>query len=204
MIRPNRAVLLALIIACALVASTALAQDDSGQAASPLRSASQSAYSSSYPEAESAFGWSFLRPDGGGQNSTLGGYFGANYNLSAWLGLAFDLSVNHFNGELPDGTGWGQTEYAILGGPRFALRQFGLLVPYVHLLAGYGRANLDYLGSSGGQDFFVIQPGAGVDIGAGKFGARVEVSWRRMFDQSGAINRVRVVAGLVVRSGPSR
>ena len=128
MIRPNRVVILAALVACGLLAKTALAQSSAGQ---PLNS-------SSYPEAESAFGWSYLHPDGGGPDSTLGGDFSANYNLASWFGIVLDASVNHFNGQLPDGTGWGQTEYAVLGGPRFALRQFGLLVPYVHLLAGYG------------------------------------------------------------------
>jgi Outer membrane protein beta-barrel domain len=192
MIRPNRVVLLVVLVACALVATPTLAQS----------TARQPVASSSYPEAESAFGWSYLHPDGGGPDSTLGGFLSANYNLSPWFGIVFDASVDHFNGQLPDGTGWGQTEYAVLGGTRFALRQFGLVVPYAHLLAGYGRVNLDYSGSSAATDFFVIQPGAGLDIGEGRFGARVEVSWRRMFDQSGAVNRLRAVAGIVIRSAP--
>ena len=192
MIRPSRIVVLAVFVASGLLARTTLAQSSARQPVSP----------SSYPEAESAFGWSYLHPDGGGPDSKLGGDFSANYNLASWFGIVVDASVNHFNGQLSDGTGWGQTEYAVLGGTRFALRQSGLLVPYVHLLAGYGRVNLDYSGVSTASDFFVIQPGAGVDIGEGKFGARVEVSWRRMFDQSGAMNRLRVVAGVVIRSAP--
>jgi hypothetical protein len=197
MTRPNWLLLPAAVVACALAAQTAVAQTDS-----PLRSASATNTSTSFPQAETAFGWSYLHPDGGGPDSTLGGDVSVALNLSSWFGLAFDVSVNHFNGQLDDGSGWGQTEYGLLGGPKFALRQFGLFVPYAKLMAGYGRVNLDYNGSSTGSDFFVIEPGAGVDIGEGKFAARVQVSWRRMFDQSGGINRLRAVAGIVIRSAP--
>jgi hypothetical protein len=190
MLRPIRIVPLALIVAFGLAAGTGFAQTVAAQAQGP----------SSYPEAEAAFGWSYLHPEGGGPDSTLGGYFGANYNLAPWFGLAFDATVNHyFEGSTP---AWGRTEYALLAGPRFAWRPAGPVVAYIHLLAGYGRANLDYEGTNAGEDLFLIQPGAGLDIGAGKYGARVEVSWRRMFSQAGGVNRLRVVTGIVIRSSP--
>ncbi len=196
MTRTLRVLSLAVLFALGLASGTALAQ--AGSAARTAATDTQA----SYPEGETALGWTYLHPTDGGPNSELGGALAAAYNLTPWVGLAFDGSVNHFSGQIADTAGWGQTEYALLGGFRFALRQSGMVVPFAHLLAGYGRINIDYAGSSSGDDYFVIQPGGGVDVGSGKFGARVEVSWRRMFYQSGGFNRMRVFAGLVVRSGP--
>jgi len=150
---------------------------------------------SSFPEAEATFGWQYLRPiHPSGVNTWLGFDVAAAYNLTSWFGFALDAGVSHFSD-------LGETEYALLGGTRFALRQAGLIVPYAQFLVGYARLNSD---GQEGQDLFVIQPGAGVDIGGGKFAARVEVSWRRLYPQVGVLNRLRVVAGLVIRSGPRR
>ncbi len=159
---------------------------------------------SSFPEAETTFGWQYLRPihPSGGLNSWLGFDVSAAYNLTSWFGFALDAGVSHFSDQNAD---FGETEYALLGGTRFALRQAGLIVPYAQFLLGYARLNSELRGQSQeGQDLFVIQPGAGVDIGKGRFAARVEVSWRRLFSQVGASNQLRVVAGLVIRSGPRR
>jgi hypothetical protein len=192
---PNRVVLPAVVVTIAIGLGTARAQ---------TARATSTAEGPQYPQAETALGYTYVHPDGGGPDSNLGGGIQVAYNLAPWFGIAADGNISHFSGTLPNGVGWGQTEYGLLGGIRLAARQFGDVVPFAHLLAGYCRVNSDYSGSNTGNDFFAIQPGGGVDIYHGRFGARVEVSWRRMFDQSGAINRLRFFAGLVVRSDPKR
>ena len=58
-----------------------------------------------------------------------------------------------------------QRQSTILAGPRWSLRPKGL-VPYVKLLAGGGR--FDFPFGYGSGDYFVVAPGAGVDLRLGE------------------------------------
>jgi hypothetical protein len=60
---------------------------------------------------------------------------------------------------------FGQRQSTILAGPRWSLRPKGL-VPYVKLLAGGGR--FDFPFGYGSGDYFVVAPGAGVDLRLGE------------------------------------
>jgi hypothetical protein len=125
--------------------------------------------------------------------------------VNRWLGVVvFDVSVNHDDGQTPDGVHWGQTTAAVLGGARFTLRRSRLIVPYGQVVVGYGRtsASVSGNGESVAQGYFVLQPGGGVDIGGERLAARVEFSVRRSYDELVASTSFRLVLGLVIRSKP--
>lgn len=60
---------------------------------------------------------------------------------------------------------FGERQSTILAGPRWSLRPKGF-VPYVKVLAGGGRFDFPYNFGSG--DYFVVAPGAGVDLRLGE------------------------------------
>jgi hypothetical protein len=60
---------------------------------------------------------------------------------------------------------YGERQSTILAGPRWSFRPMGL-VPYVKLLAGGGR--FDFPFGYGTGDYFVVAPGAGVDLRLGE------------------------------------
>jgi hypothetical protein len=64
---------------------------------------------------------------------------------------------------------FGERQSTLLAGPRWSFRPKGL-VPYVKLLAGGGR--FDYPYGYGYGNYFVVAPGAGVDL---RLGERVRV-----------------------------
>jgi hypothetical protein len=60
---------------------------------------------------------------------------------------------------------FGERQSTLLAGPRWSFRPKGF-VPYVKLLAGGGRFDFPYGFGSG--DYFVVAPGAGVDLRLGE------------------------------------
>jgi hypothetical protein len=60
---------------------------------------------------------------------------------------------------------FGERQSTILAGPRWSLRPKGF-VPYVKVLAGGGR--FDFPFGYGSGDYFVVAPGAGVDLRLGE------------------------------------
>ena len=156
---------------------------------------------SSFPQAEAAIGWSFVRADTG-INSRLGLNGSVVGNLTPWFGVVFDASVNRFSGRASGVVDWSEMMYVALAGGRVALRQFRTVVPYAQLLAGYARTNLNFPGEPARHDYFVIQPGGGVEIGEGRMATRFEASWCRLSNSSGPWSQFRVVVGGVYRSAP--
>jgi len=59
----------------------------------------------------------------------------------------------------------GESQSTLLAGPRWSFRPNGL-VPYVKVLAGGGRFEFPY--GYGRGDYFVVAPGAGVDLRIGQ------------------------------------
>jgi hypothetical protein len=97
-------------------------------AAAPSRPTPPSPPAEAFPQYETALGWSFVNA-GTGVNSTLGFDTSLVGNLTPWYGAVLDASVNRFVEQVP---GFGEMDvatYAVLAGPRFALRQSGLVVP---------------------------------------------------------------------------
>jgi hypothetical protein len=60
---------------------------------------------------------------------------------------------------------FGESQLTLLSGPRWSFRAKGL-VPYVKLLAGGGRFEFPY--GYGHGDYFVVAPGAGLDLRVGQ------------------------------------
>jgi hypothetical protein len=60
---------------------------------------------------------------------------------------------------------FGESQATLLAGPKWSFRAKGL-VPYVKLLAGGGRFEFPY--GYGRGDYFVVAPGAGVDLRLGE------------------------------------
>jgi hypothetical protein len=60
---------------------------------------------------------------------------------------------------------FGERQSTLLAGPRWSLRPTGL-VPYVKVLVGGGRFDFPY--GFGYGDYFVVAPGAGVDLRVGQ------------------------------------
>jgi hypothetical protein len=60
---------------------------------------------------------------------------------------------------------FGESQTTLLAGPKWSFRAQGL-VPYVKLLAGGGRFEFPY--GYGRGDYFVVAPGAGVDLRLGE------------------------------------
>lgn len=60
---------------------------------------------------------------------------------------------------------FGERQSTLLAGPRWSFRAKGL-VPYVKLLAGGGRFDFPY--GFGHGDYFVVAPGAGLDLRVGE------------------------------------
>ncbi len=82
-------------------------------------------------------------------------------------------------------------------------QQSDVVVPYGQFLVGIVRRDLSVLDVNESAVDFGIQPGGGVEIGGRPIGAHIEASWRRIFDESdsGATNELRLVFGVVIRSG---
>jgi hypothetical protein len=156
---------------------------------------------SSFPEAEAALGWSFATSSDI-PRSRLGLDGSLVANLTPWVGVVVDGSVNRSSWPLEAGVEWTEMMYTALAGPRFSLRQSRMVVPFGQVLFGYARTNLRIPGRTIGHDYFVIQPGGGVEIGDGKLAARFEASWGRLSNSLGPWHQVRFVVGVVIRSGP--
>jgi hypothetical protein len=83
---------------------------------------------------------------------------GASVYADANLTWRFGIEGEARRMAYPD---FGQRQSTILGGPRWSFRRSGF-VPYVKLLAGGGRFDFPY--GYGTGDYFVVAPGAGVDL----------------------------------------
>ena len=87
---------------------------------------------------------------------------GASIYVDANLTWRFGIEGEVRRMDYPD---FGQRQSTILGGARWSFRRSGL-VPYVKLLAGGGR--FDFPFGYGTGDYFVVAPGAGVDLRLGQ------------------------------------
>jgi len=87
---------------------------------------------------------------------------GASVYADANLTWRFGIEGEARRMAYPD---FGQRQSTILGGPRWSFRRSGF-VPYVKLLAGGGRFDFPY--GYGTGDYFVVAPGAGVDLRLGQ------------------------------------
>jgi hypothetical protein len=94
-----------------------------------------------------------------GQRTITGAGIYADANLIWRLGMEGEARRMDY----PDGSGRRQS--TLLAGARWSFRAKGF-VPYVKLLAGGGRFDFPY--GYGTGDYFVVAPGAGVDLRLGQ------------------------------------
>lgn len=87
---------------------------------------------------------------------------GASVYADANLTWRFGIEGEARRMDYPD---FGERQSTILAGPRWSFRSKGF-VPYVKLLAGGGR--FDFPFGYGTGDYFVVAPGAGVDLRLGQ------------------------------------
>jgi hypothetical protein len=165
----------------------------------PLTPASVAPAPLSYPQWETAFGWSFLRASGEALelNSAVGWHASVAGNVSPWLGIVGDVTGN-YKSESTAGDP-GVAIHAFTGGPRFSARTAGQAVPFAEFLVGFTRTGRDVGTVSASSTEFTIQPGAGVDIGNERVAARLSVAWRRVFYEGEPTNMFRFLGGVVIR-----
>jgi hypothetical protein len=87
---------------------------------------------------------------------------GASIYVDSNLDWRFGIETEARRMAYPD---FGERQSTLLAGPRWSFRPKGF-VPYVKLLAGGGRFNFPY--GYGTGDYFVVAPGAGVDLRLGE------------------------------------
>jgi hypothetical protein len=87
---------------------------------------------------------------------------GAGIYVDSNLTWRFGIETEARRMAYPDA---GERQSTLLAGPRWSFRPKGF-VPYVKLLAGGGRWDLPY--GLGYGDYFVVAPGAGVDLRLGQ------------------------------------
>ncbi|MGH9207964.1 MAG: Ig-like domain-containing protein, partial [Acidimicrobiales bacterium] len=170
------------------------------------------------PRYEIAGMYDYLSVNPGGPFSGFGGHGGSGsftYNASKWLGLTAELSGNHFernlnNGTTPPSPGdkvqGGLT--TILVGPRLNLRRFDHFVPFGEVLFGGSHSGSQMTGDRS-QSAFAMAVGGGVDVVLYK-----SLAWRfaqldylmtnfsgSALGQNSRQNNFRIGTGLVLRFG---
>jgi hypothetical protein len=125
----------------------------------------------------------------------LGGYaIHADWNRTAHWGLEFETRVLRLNQEV------GTHETTFLIGPRYVMKRRAFS-PYAKLLIGDGKFHYPYNYAEG--SYFVLAPGAGLDVrvGASRYSVRLidfeYQSWPNF--SFGGLNPYGVSAGVSVR-----
>jgi len=131
----------------------------------------------------------------------LGWNVSVAHNLAPWLGIVGDFG-GHYYTELFGVEEIDVMQHTFMAGPRFALRESALAVPYAQVLVGLARSDFQVLDLHDSSHDLAIQPGGGIDVGSPNLALRFEVGWRKL--EEDAPTGFRMVIGVVVRSGGTR
>lgn len=160
----------------------------------------------SFPGSEFSVGWAFVHVSADvlgtsvGSDIPLGWNSSSAWNLTPYVGIVLDVA-GHYNLSIDDDPEFDAYTHSFSGGVRFALRKSQIVVPYVQFLVGYYRDDARYYDIHESSNNVGILPSGGVDIGGSKVAARIEFGWGKVFAEGIDTSHMRLVAGVVIRSG---
>lgn len=171
-----------------------------------------SALAQKVPEAELAFGYSYVRASSGGTSTNLHGASGSIAgNLTSWLGIVGDIGAYKAT-DLPSGVSGNALTY--LFGPRISYRNHDRLTPFGQILLGGtrvrvsggsigGAGSLGGISGSGSRNAFSVAVGGGLDVKLTESVAvrLVQAEYLMTRFNSQTQNNARISAGLVLRFG---
>lgn len=146
---------------------------------------------------EIAGGYSFLRDPATSQNFQ-GGVASVAGAVTSWLDIVGEIGTNSQKASLASDVS--QHVHAFVAGPRYMVRSKRTVALFGQVLVGAALSNavVDNIDSSGTH--LAIQPGGGVDIGAGaKWAVRFEGNFRAIRNGGTTIRQEHFVTGLVFR-----
>jgi opacity protein-like surface antigen len=112
------------------------------------------------PQVEMMGGYSYLRADMGGADTSLHGWdFSFAENINSWLGGKAD-----FGGFYGSPGSTRVNTHTFMFGPQFSYRKSSTITPFAHVLIGGMRASRGYLGISEAKTDFAAAFGGGLDL----------------------------------------
>ena len=154
------------------------------------------------PRGDLFAGYALVRSDGANLH---GGEVSLAYHLSRLVGLVLDLDAHRHTAQSVR-----HTTAAVLAGPRLTFHAGGGVTAFLHALVGAVRdedsVSVFGAGISAKETSLGGAAGGGLDLGRGRFGARVQADYRvarRSAEGGGRETKgdPRIAAGLVLRFG---
>jgi hypothetical protein len=155
------------------------------------------------PSVEIGVGYAYLRDEEIDENFPLGWYADIAGNLSDSLGVVGEVSGSYktISDDDPDlDLDIKLSVHSLMGGLRLSRRGDGANL-YLQVLAGGARASVSFEGESESVTDFAVQPGVGLEFGAGGARLRIGADYRRIFSEGESATQWRATAGIVFGSG---
>jgi hypothetical protein len=147
---------------------------------------------------EFSVGYAFLRDDEIKENFPLGWYADIAGGISDNISLVGEVGGSYktfHDSEVPELDIKLSVHHA-MGGLRLSHRGEGAKF-YAQVLAGAARASVNFEGETDSVTDFALQPGVGLEFGAGGTRLRVGADYRRIFSEDQHSTQWRATAGIV-------